>query len=236
MTIGNEEGMLKRNGDVTGSVKRVTLTENLILLARSEVATVVEVESNYMELVGILEPTSTCDGLIVGRTLITTKSNQAPVRLNVYEYDKILKKGTTVGSCEDVVMISKVKGSKEFQQEPRSSTTIKTIFGNITEEFSDARKIAAEQLLMEFEVAFSMNDNDIGWSNIIQHGINAGDHQPIKQAPRTVPLAKQRKVINLLQDMNKQEVIKHSSSPCVSLIVLVKRRVGIRVFVLTAKN
>jgi len=41
----------------------------------------------------------------------------------------------------------------------------------------------------------------------VRHTIETGDHLPIKQSPRRIPLAKQTEVENLIKDMANRGVI-----------------------------
>ena len=71
-----------------------------------------------------------------------------------------------------------------------------------------------------------MNDNHMGRTNKLQHSINTGDHQPIRQQARRIPPCKREEVHELLQDMLRSKVIQPSSSPWASLVVLVKKKDG----------
>ena len=51
-----------------------------------------------------------------------------------------------------------------------------------------------------------------GRTNIVQHRINTGDAQPIRQAPRRLPLAKQEKSEELVRKMLDEGVIEESNS------------------------
>lgn len=63
-------------------------------------------------------------------------------------------------------------------------------------------------------------------TTLVQHEIDTGDSRPIKQPPRRVPLAfadEERKVV---QQMETQGIVRKSSSPWASPIVLVKKKNG----------
>lgn len=67
---------------------------------------------------------------------------------------------------------------------------------------------------------------DLGLTTLVQHEIDTGDSRPIKQPPRRVPLAfadEERKVV---QQMETQGIVRKSSSPWASPIVLVKKKNG----------
>lgn len=53
----------------------------------------------------------------IGRTLITANTTKIQARLlNVHDYDKKLRKRTTIGSSEEVAVVTNVKEAEELQQ------------------------------------------------------------------------------------------------------------------------
>ncbi|GBN53349.1 hypothetical protein AVEN_221598-1 [Araneus ventricosus] len=58
-----------------------------------------------------------------------------------------------------------------------------------------------------------------------QHRINTGDHPPIKQYPRRLPLTR-KEADHLLKEMVGNGIIEELSGPWVSPIVLVKKKDG----------
>ncbi|GBL93118.1 Retrovirus-related Pol polyprotein from transposon 297 [Araneus ventricosus] len=59
-----------------------------------------------------------------------------------------------------------------------------------------------------------------------QHRINTGDHPPIKQYPRRLPLARKEGAEHLVKEMVDNGIIEGSSGPWASPIVLVKKKDG----------
>ncbi|GBN00942.1 Transposon Ty3-I Gag-Pol polyprotein [Araneus ventricosus] len=59
-----------------------------------------------------------------------------------------------------------------------------------------------------------------------QHRINTGNHPPIKQYPRRLPLAKKEEAERLVKEMVDNGIIDESSGPWASPIVLVKKKDG----------
>ncbi|GBN46384.1 hypothetical protein AVEN_23265-1 [Araneus ventricosus] len=59
-----------------------------------------------------------------------------------------------------------------------------------------------------------------------QHRINTGDHPPIKQYPRRLPLARKEEADNLVKEMADNGIVEESPSPCASPIVLAKKKDG----------
>ncbi|VDI34534.1 Hypothetical predicted protein [Mytilus galloprovincialis] len=64
----------------------------------------------------------------------------------------------------------------------------------------------------------------IGRTDLVRHGINTGNEAAIKQNPKRIPLHKKQEVKELIHDMLEREVIRPSSSPWSSPIVLVEKK------------
>ncbi|GBM68434.1 Retrovirus-related Pol polyprotein from transposon 297 [Araneus ventricosus] len=57
-----------------------------------------------------------------------------------------------------------------------------------------------------------------------QHRINTGDHPPVKQYLRRLPLARKEEAEHLVKEMVNNGIIEESSGPWTSPIVLVKKK------------
>ena len=44
-------------------------------------------------------------------------------------------------------------------------------------------------LLLKYQGVFSQNENDLGWTNLVEHTIDTGDAKPIKQPSHHLPMA-----------------------------------------------
>ncbi len=80
--------------------------------------------------------------------------------------------------------------------------------------------------LINFQESFSKDEYDLGLTNLIEHSIDVGGHVPIKQPPRRVPLAFAAEEENVIKEMQKQGILRPSTSPWASPICLVKKKSG----------
>ena len=69
------------------------------------------------------------------------------------------------------------------------------------------------ELFNNFGDVFSKSVDDIGLANLVEHSIYTGDARPIKQPPRRVPLAFADKDREMIQQMERQGIIRKSTSP-----------------------
>ena len=81
-------------------------------------------------------------------------------------------------------------------------------------------------LLTQFQDTFSQDEWDIGLTNITEHSIPTGNAALIKQPPRRVPLAHAEAEKKAIEDLKAKGVIRDSTSPWASPIVLVAKKDG----------
>ncbi|GFT92040.1 retrovirus-related Pol polyprotein from transposon 297 [Nephila pilipes] len=96
---------------------------------------------------------------------------------------KTMDKGAIIASYEPVVDI--IALSQEFSGEQ----PIQSILENL-EGLNEDQRTAQQKLLQEFRKLFFTCYTDVGHCNVTQHKINTGDHPPIKQYPRRLPIAR----------------------------------------------
>jgi hypothetical protein len=61
---------------------------------------------------------------------------------------------------------------------------------------------------------------------LVEHTIDTGDAKPVKQPPRRVPIAFAEEEKKLIMQMQEQGIIRKSSSPWSSPLVLVRKKNG----------
>ena len=89
---------------------------------------------------------------------------------------------------------------------------------------SQRAQIAA--LLERFSGVFSKNSEDLGLTHLTEHAIDTGDARPFKQPPHRVPAAFAGEDKKAIQKLQRQGVIRPSTSPWASPIVLVHKKDG----------
>ena len=81
-------------------------------------------------------------------------------------------------------------------------------------------------LIWRLRDVFDTGRGEKGRTKVVQHKIDTGDVRPTRQAARRLPLAKREEAEKIIQDMEKEGFIEHSSSPWSSPVVLVKKKDG----------
>ena len=91
---------------------------------------------------------------------------------------------------------------------------------------TDEQRNKIEHLLNQFSPVFSVDEYDLGLTNITEHVIATGDARPIKQPPRRVPMAFAGEDKEAIDKLWTQGSIRPSTSPWASPIVLVRKKDG----------
>ena len=167
-----------------------------------------------------------------------SKDNTVPlVVTNTLGFTHKLDKGMTVG---DISFISEVIeddsiadshtivnriDTAEKEEAPRKEALLKIMENEIknlptgvTERFTS--------FLADNHEAFALSDSERGETNLTSFSINTGDATPKRIPMRRMPFAVRQEVSRQLKHMQRIGVIKPSSSPWASPIVLVRKKDG----------
>ena len=83
-----------------------------------------------------------------------------------------------------------------------------------------------KSIVTKFHDVFAMDLSELGRTDAVQHTIDTGTHQPIRQLPHRAPFALRKRTEELIESMMKQGVITNSNSPWASPVVLVAKKDG----------
>ncbi|EYC17427.1 hypothetical protein Y032_0030g2043 [Ancylostoma ceylanicum] len=84
----------------------------------------------------------------------------------------------------------------------------------------------AVEIITAFEDVFAVTDTELTQTDLVVHDIDTGDHKPIKQRTRPVPMAARKEFKNIIKDLVDRGIIQKSSSEWASPVVLVKKKDG----------
>ncbi|GBL72224.1 Retrovirus-related Pol polyprotein from transposon 412 [Araneus ventricosus] len=200
----------------------VLVKKRTIIPARSEclIQGIPEAPGQFRYAVTNFPNQASQKGVLVAATLVDLEMEVIPVRvLNLNNKPKILDKADVIATCEPVVDI--VARPQEFSGAQHLQSTLENL-----QILNEEQRIAVRKLLNEFQDLFSICDTDVGRCNMTQHRINTGDHPPIKQYPRRLPLARKEEAEHLVKEMVDNGIVEESSGPWASPIVLVKKKDG----------
>ena len=79
-------------------------------------------------------------------------------------------------------------------------------------------------VMLEASDVFALDNSELGCTSLVKHTIDTGDHPPIKQQPYRTPMIYQEKITEMIDGMQAQGVVRPSSSPWASPVVLVPKK------------
>ena len=100
------------------------------------------------------------------------------------------------------------------------------LYTRASTDLNPQEKMQLASLLNRFGDSFSCGEWDLGLTNLAEHAIETGNAAPIKQHPRRVPLAHAEAEKQAIEDLKAKGVIRESTSPWASPIVLVAKKDG----------
>ena len=172
---------------------------------------------------GLLEPTYKGQGkLLVSRSLNTVShDNQLMVVVvNIGQAPITLYSGTTIASFSPNIPVHPISQKDRDMM----NATMPDIDLNGTE-LNDSQRRELEALISEFRDIFVSPGQSLGRTSTIKHSIRV-EGPPVRQPLRRIPFALQDTVRAEVQKMLKQGVIKESSSPWSSPVLMVKKKDG----------
>lgn len=90
----------------------------------------------------------------------------------------------------------------------------------------DQEQTSVRSLLYKYQSVFSAHDGDLGCTNLISHDIPLLDDVPVRQRYRRIPPSEYEAVKAHINQLLESQVIRESSSPYASPIVLVRKKDG----------
>ena len=76
-----------------------------------------------------------------------------------------------------------------------------------------SKKDALRSLLFKYSTVFQFSEYDVGRSSLVEHRINTGDAQPIRQKQYRLPAAAIEEVDKQLKTMERAGIVEPSTSP-----------------------
>ena len=188
----------------------------------------------------IVEPKAesvlTRQGILVAKALIDPNSERIPLRvMNLTDEPQPLYHETIAATAELVASVNSLENSDPSC--PQVSIRLvcdvdldampdhlKIVWDANAVSLTEDQKKPFFDLLMKHQNVFAKSKHDLGRTSFVQHDIFTGDHPPIKQAPRRMPLNKREIAQKEVQAMLENGIIEPSTSPWSSPIVLVKKK------------
>ena len=193
---------------------------------------------------GLFEPlTAKCSlpvGVLLSPAMVSVVRGTAYIPVvNVSAMDAILHPRTPIGTLSPAEIVSFPKGITEVAVTPK-----KQVVATVSSQASSgtppqdpiqavdlsgltpSEQAKVRSLLRQYEGVFSTHDGDLGCTDLIAHEIPLLDEVPVRQRFRRIPPSEYETVKAHIRQLLDSQVIRESSSPYASPIVIVKKKDG----------
>ena len=100
------------------------------------------------------------------------------------------------------------------------------LYNKASQDLNKDEQMLLAETLVKCQDAFSKDDTDLGRTHLAEHDIDTGTAYPIKQRPRRTPIAFANEEKTAIDDLKEKGVIRESTSPWASPLVLVRKKCG----------
>jgi hypothetical protein len=201
----------------TLKVRHIVLHENAVVPARSECIS----EANiYADLTArscqwASAPLQVMPEVFLARSIVDDQPQSVHVRvINVADDDATIEKGTHFGYLEEVAVVSDEAANHDEPQNDMEHLI--SAFNTVDEIILETDREKLWQLLQGFSKVFSTDEHDLKRATTMQHTIDTGLSNPVRQALRRHP------VHQAAAAMIEQGIIRSSRSEWSSNLVLFK--------------
>lgn len=209
-------------------VSKVVVTKRTVVPPHSVVHVPAQLEREMKQYV--IEPCNENLPILIPRCLYNNQNKPVVCLVNASDRYFTIKSNTVVGRAEDV------QDTEQFVRatcvteascgESPVPEELTQLINNITTKLTSKEKQELRTLLLEFQDIFSRDEFDIGTFKKVEHSIDTGAAQPIKQRMRRTPLQFVKEEKQQLSRMLAAGVIEPSVSEWASAPVLIRKTDG----------
>lgn len=221
----------KESEVVSPTTISVVLDSTIQIPAHSEIEVMGRIPVSATTGTWMVEGRKQHSPVMVARAVVKPNKEEVPLRLlNWRDLPVSVPKGTCVADME-ILPDHPVENVAAIQeQEHNVPRSVQDQLWEIVERTESPLTLQQKQqlyaVILEYHDVFAFEPGDRGQTKIVQHGIDTGDSRPIRQQVRRIPPIQREEAKKLLKEMLTEKVIRPSSSPWASPIVLVKKKDG----------
>jgi len=171
-----------------------------------------------------------CKGVCVARTLISPGISNLRVRMvNTSPQPRLVRGGTCINHSESVQTLTDDTSSIPVMSDVIASTgrdELDDLKDSLPVELNSSQRNQACSLLDTYRDVFSMNEYDIGKTDLVHHRIETGNHRPIRQPLRRHPIAHLEEIDHQVDEMLRHDITEPAASSWSSNVVLVRKKDG----------
>ena len=212
--------------------RRVVLAEDQVIPPRSKLDITTKVVYNSLRPLRsdeveawATESREIEPGIMVARTMLPDRAENVPVRiLNTTASPVEIQKGKPISNLERLSPL--VPHQSAMKRTHKDDELIEEMVSQVDPSVPRHIQDQLRDILYNYSSVFSKNEWDLGWTELVSHEIDVGDHKPIRQTMRRYPYSHLQAIDKHLDDMLKQGVIEPACSPWASNVVLAKKKDG----------
>ena len=169
---------------------RIILTKETVIPPRGQATVTVRMPHNrwYREKAheefGVLEsetPLPHLPHLYITRTLVPMQTTEFEILvLNARTHEERLSKGAYLTKVYEAEPIQPPT-TNQISHEEIGPDVVEQMMSNLHDELDTEQRDKIRELLDQHRPILSTSDHDIGRTHLVEHTINTGDHQPIRQ-------------------------------------------------------
>ena len=212
--------------------RRILMADNVVVPPLSQVTITAQAPIRTWSSVAthcILDTTEPINGLFIARSIVSPTSAKVPLTIcNTRNTPLTIHKGIQLGMTEPTEAVE-----YRTPEEPAMSIRdieiqriIEQIIASLPSDLTEEHRQHLSNVLFKYSHCLSLNEFDLGFTDLVEHTIDTGNAAPIRQTLRRQPLAYQAQIDEHVQQMLKAGVIIPSTSPWSSNVCLVKKRDG----------
>ena len=166
-------------------------------------------------------------GIVAAAAFVNDRSGRVPVRLLNTGGNTKLYRGKTLGRVSNAMDYNHLNVLQQSQSSSHDKQNVaQDQFDWTQSSLTPTERTSLQRLLDEYSDLFSTGPGDIGRTTVTTHSISTGSSQPIRRRPYRQPFHVRQEVERHVQNMLDSDVIKPSSSPWSSPIIMVPKKDG----------
>ena len=182
----------------------------------------------------MIHPTKEADlpeGVEITQATLKGAGQSGQLKVEVTNFCSVpvmIRPRTVIGELQQVSAAHRsATGNGKCIQEPvKTDKEFLKSFNLHETELSKEQILEVHKLLLQFRDVFSEGEFDIGHTTTVKHRIDLVDETPFKQRHRRIPPAMYDEVREHLRQLQEVGIIRRSSSPFASPVVLVRKKNG----------
>ena len=174
----------------------------------------------------LIETAQLRPGVVLASSVVPGDDTSVRVRVcNTNSHAVTLKQGTPLGVADKTAVID-VTHHDSGEREQKVEEIVTKLCSSLPESLTTRQKTDIRSLLMKYEQILSVDEFDLGYSDILKHKIDTGDSRPVREALRRHPQAHLQFIDDHVEKMQQAGVIEPARSEWGSNVCLAKKKDG----------